>query len=44
MTAYLSGDDGKTWGGGLLLDERERVTYPDKRRRRVAGDPVIAID
>jgi len=28
MTAYLSDDDGKTWSGGLLLDER-KVSYPD---------------
>jgi len=29
MTAYLSDDDGRTWSGGLLLDEREYVSYPD---------------
>jgi hypothetical protein len=29
LTAILSDDDGKTWGAGLLLDERERVSYPD---------------
>jgi predicted neuraminidase len=29
LTAYLSNDDGKTWKGGLLLDERVRVSYPD---------------
>jgi hypothetical protein len=29
LTAYLSDDDGKTWAGGLLLDERQRVSYPD---------------
>ena len=29
LTAYLSDDDGKTWQGGLLLDEREAVSYPD---------------
>jgi hypothetical protein len=29
LTAYLSKDDGKTWGGGLLLDERTGVSYPD---------------
>ena len=22
-------DDGKTWSGGLMIDEREDVTYPD---------------
>lgn len=29
LTAFLSTDDGKTWGGGLLLDERNGVSYPD---------------
>lgn len=29
LTAYLSKDDGKTWSGGLLLDERRGVSYPD---------------
>ncbi|MDR3401189.1 MAG: sialidase family protein [Chthoniobacter sp.] len=29
LTAYLSDDDGKTWMGGLLLDERFAVSYPD---------------
>lgn len=29
LTAYLSADDGKTWQGGLVLDEREQVSYPD---------------
>jgi len=29
MTAFLSDDDGKTWRGGLLLDERSSVSYPD---------------
>lgn len=29
MTAFLSRDDGKTWEGGLLLDERNAVSYPD---------------
>ncbi len=29
LTAYLSDDDGQTWQGGLLLDEREGVSYPD---------------
>jgi len=29
LSAFLSDDDGKTWKGGLLLDERELVTYPD---------------
>jgi predicted neuraminidase len=29
LTAYLSDDDGKTWRGGLSLDERNGVSYPD---------------
>ncbi len=29
LTAYLSEDDGETWAGGLLLDGRIPVTYPD---------------
>ncbi len=28
MTAFLSDDDGTTWKGGLVLDERE-LSYPD---------------
>ena len=29
MTAFRSEDDGVTWKGGLLLDERIGVSYPD---------------
>lgn len=29
LTACLSEDDGKSWRGGLLLDKRESVSYPD---------------
>ncbi len=29
LTAFLSEDDGKTWGTGLLLDDRSAVSYPD---------------
>ena len=29
LTAFLSSDDGRSWQGGLLLDERESITYPD---------------
>jgi hypothetical protein len=28
LTAFISTDDGKTWKGGLMLDERH-VSYPD---------------
>lgn len=29
MSAWLSEDEGLTWKGGLLLDERNAVSYPD---------------
>jgi hypothetical protein len=29
LTAYLSEDDGRTWGQGLLIDHRGGVSYPD---------------
>jgi len=29
LMAFVSGDDGKTWQGGLMIDQREKVTYPD---------------
>ena len=29
LTAYISEDGGNTWKGGLLLDERNAVSYPD---------------
>lgn len=29
LCAVLSEDEGKTWRGGLLLDERHAVSYPD---------------
>jgi predicted neuraminidase len=29
LTAMLSADDGRTWTGSLLLDERMNVSYPD---------------
>ena len=29
LMAMLSEDDGKTWRGGLMLDTRDRVSYPD---------------
>lgn len=29
MKAYLSDDEGKTWGKGLLIDDRSEVSYPD---------------
>lgn len=29
LKAFLSNDDGATWVGGLMLDERNSVSYPD---------------
>lgn len=29
LTAFLSADDGATWTGGLMIDERNNVSYPD---------------
>ena len=29
LMAFVSDDDGQTWQGGLTLDDREKVTYPD---------------
>ncbi len=29
LRAWLSDDEGQTWKGGLLLDERHAVSYPD---------------
>lgn len=29
LSAWLSQDDGATWQGGLILDERKGVSYPD---------------
>ncbi|MGC9346718.1 MAG: sialidase family protein [Anaerolineae bacterium] len=34
LAAYLSSDDGRTWSGGLLLDERSGVSYPDGQQDR----------
>lgn len=29
LMAFVSDDDGATWTGGLMLDERDHLTYPD---------------
>lgn len=29
LMAFVSDDDGSTWQGGLTIDAREKVTYPD---------------
>ena len=54
LTAFLSDDNGKTWKGKLLLDDRPFVSYPDgqvcgeyiyvtyDRDRRGAGELLLA--
>ncbi len=32
LTAFISEDDGKTWSGGLVLDERVGCSYPDAQQ------------
>lgn len=29
LTAYVSQDDGASWQGGLMIDERQGISYPD---------------
>src|SRR5690606_32184674 len=29
ITAWLSSDEGESWQGGLMLDERTGISYPD---------------
>ncbi len=55
LTAYVSKDDGATWLGGLLLDERPGISYPDGfqapdgrifvqyDRKRECGEILLAI-
>jgi predicted neuraminidase len=40
LTAFISKDDGTTWDGGLLLDARNGVSYPDGQE---ASDGTIYI-
>ena len=40
LKAFVSSDDGATWGGGLLLDDRRGVSYPDGDE---SGDGTILI-
>lgn len=37
LTAYLSDDDGATWKGGLLIDERATTSYPDSASQGADG-------
>jgi hypothetical protein len=32
LTAWLSEDEGFTWKGGLMLDERDGISYPDGKQ------------
>jgi len=34
LTAFISKDDGATWEGGLLLDERGGISYPDGQQAK----------
>ena len=43
LTAMLSEDEGKTWKGFLLLDERDRVSYPDMTQAE-NGDIYLVYD
>jgi hypothetical protein len=55
LTAYISNDEGETWYGGLILDERENVSYPDGfqspdgriyvtyDRKRIDGEILLAV-
>lgn len=40
LMAFISADDGRTWSHGLLLDQREGVSYPDGQQ---TGDGIIHI-
>jgi len=41
LMAFLSTDDGGTWGGGLLLDQRNTVSYPDGTQHPDGGIRII---
>ena len=40
LTAFVSSNDGKTWSDGLLLDDRNGVSYPDGQQ---TDDGVIRV-
>ncbi|MGZ0654389.1 sialidase family protein [Coraliomargarita sp. W4R72] len=40
IKAFISTDDGRTWQGGLMLDERKSLSYPDGQQ---AADGTIYI-
>lgn len=41
LSAFVSDDDGRTWKGGLLLDERTGVSYPDGTQAKDGSIDVI---
>ncbi len=41
LKAFVSKDDGKSWTGGLLLDERDGVSYPDGQQTKEGTIRVI---
>lgn len=41
LTAWLSRDDGMSWSGRLILDEREDVSYPDAAEDREGNIYII---
>ena len=43
LTAFLSEDEGRTWKGGLVLDARDSVAYPDGDQR-ADGTLVVTYD
>ena len=43
LAAFLSTDEGENWTGGLMLDEREGVSYPDIAQSS-AGDIYVYYD
>lgn len=43
LMAFISRDDGVTWEGGLMLDERQDVAYPDGDQR-ADGTIVVVYD
>lgn len=43
LMAFISRDEGATWAGGLLLDERSDVSYPDGQQAK-DGTIYIAYD
>lgn len=43
LSAYISKDEGRSWVGGLMLDERQGVSYPDGQQL-ADGSIVVVYD